>query len=695
MDDYSADVETEGTIEVGGTATGEIEESRDVDWFATTLEAGVEYSIRQRGDYSGGGTLWDPFVFVFNAAGEEIASRDDTFDLEPQLYFTPETTGTYYIGAGAYGGQVGTYTLSLEITPPDIPSSAATEAELTLGEPLPSNFRDPFDTDWFRFQSDEDTVYRLEVSVEDGDGDEWLSAYVTLLDEDGQYLDGTYLYDDADAVTFVGPLTGPAYIAVGNDFSSASDYTVSLDDVSDGLGDVSGDISTDAVLEIDAPRDGTFETSGDRDVYAVALEGGEPYRFDLTGPSGRTYLDARIAAFELLDPSGELVATAGRAQNGDGYVIDDITPPSDDTYFLAVTRSSQGAFFTREEDYGIVVRSLTPVIATGTEDGDELRGGIGDDQLFGLGRGDLIVASEGDDLIEGGVGNDSLFGQLGNDTILGGTGDDDIAGADGRDLISGGAGNDTIGGGEGRDVIDGGEGNDFIAAGSSADLIEGGLGADSLIGGRGRDTVRGGDGDDVMSGGFADDVLLGGAGSDEIGGGSGADVIYAGLGDDTVGGGFDADLIVLGAGDDSGSGGEGADTLIGGVGSDVLEGGYGSDRLEGGAGDDTLTGGENGDTFVFDASSEGGADVVTDFFYEGAGDEDDYYDYYYYYDTLPFDRLEIHGIDGAQDDPEAALDALDISVTDAGLLLDYGTGTVLLQGVTDASVLGIDNVIFV
>ncbi|SEL14474.1 Hemolysin-type calcium-binding repeat-containing protein [Roseivivax marinus] len=693
MDDYSSDVETEGTIEVGGTATGEIEEPRDVDWFATTLEAGVEYSIRQRGTFSDGGSLRDPFVFVFNAAGEEIASRDDTFDLEPQLYFTPETTGTYYIGAGGFGGDVGTYTLSLEITPPDIPNSAATEAELTFGEPFSSDFRDPYDADWFRFQSDEGAVYRLEVSVEDDD--QALFVFVDLLDGDGEWIAGTWLDNDANSGTFAGPVTGPAYIAVANDYSSAMDYTVTLTPVTDDPNDVPGDDSTEEVLEIDVPRDGTFELSGDRDVYAVMLEGGEPYRFDLTPPSGQDYLNAQIAAFELLDPSGELVATAGWAENRDGYVIDGITPPSDGTYYLAVTGSSRTGLFTREEAYGIVALSLSPIIATGTEDGDEIRGGIGDDQLFGLGRGDLIVASEGDDLIEGGAGNDSLFGQLGNDTILGGTGDDDIAGADGRDLISGGAGNDTIGGGEGRDVIDGGEGNDFIAAGSSADLIEGGLGADSLIGGRGRDTVRGGDGDDVMSGGFADDVLLGGAGSDEIGGGSGADVIYAGLGDDTVGGGFDADLIVLGAGDDSGSGGQGADTLIGGVGSDVLEGGYGSDRLEGGAGDDTLTGGENGDTFVFDASSEGGADVVTDFFYEGAGDGDDYYDYYYYYDTLPFDRLDIHGIDGAQDDPEAALDALDISVTDAGLLVDYGTGTVLLQGVTDASVLGIDNVIFV
>ena len=40
-DDYASSTSTTGSVAVGGTATGEIETSRDRDWFAVTLEAGL------------------------------------------------------------------------------------------------------------------------------------------------------------------------------------------------------------------------------------------------------------------------------------------------------------------------------------------------------------------------------------------------------------------------------------------------------------------------------------------------------------------------------------------------------------------------------------------------------------------------------------------------------------------------------
>ena len=56
-DDYTNDTSTEGTVVVGGTATGNIETDDDFDWFRVELVAGRTYEIDLEGFDSGGGTL--------------------------------------------------------------------------------------------------------------------------------------------------------------------------------------------------------------------------------------------------------------------------------------------------------------------------------------------------------------------------------------------------------------------------------------------------------------------------------------------------------------------------------------------------------------------------------------------------------------------------------------------------------------
>lgn len=78
----------------------------------------------------------------------------------------------------------------------------------------------------------------------------------------------------------------------------------------------------------------------------------------------------------------------------------------------------------------------------GTPNGDRLRGGEDDDEIFGLGGADQLA---------GGRGHDSIFGGRGSDQIDGGAGDDRISGGRGADRIDGGAGANTLTGGLGAD----------------------------------------------------------------------------------------------------------------------------------------------------------------------------------------------------------------------------------------------------
>lgn len=77
-----------------------------------------------------------------------------------------------------------------------------------------------------------------------------------------------------------------------------------------------------------------------------------------------------------------------------------------------------------------------------------VRGMAGDDVIRVTGYLDTVLrGGAGNDYIYGGYGNDVIFGGAGNDYVRGGLGNDLIIGRDGRDYLYGDAGNDVIVGG--------------------------------------------------------------------------------------------------------------------------------------------------------------------------------------------------------------------------------------------------------
>ena len=145
---------------------------------------------------------------------------------------------------------------------------------------------------------------------------------------------------------------------------------------------------------------------------------------------------------------------------------------------------------------------------------------------------ELSLVEGGNDDLRGGDGNDEMYGNAGGDTLHGGTGDDRLSGDEGADIINAGTGDDVVSGGEGADkiqgqsgddVLSGGAGNDYVAGGSGDDVIQGGSGTDKLVGGTGSDTIEGGAGNDHIWGGqwtgdnSADTFIVsGGSGKDMI-----------------------------------------------------------------------------------------------------------------------------------------------------------------------------------
>ena len=433
----------------------------------------------------------------------------------------------------------------------------------------------------------------------------------------------------------------------------------------------------------------------------------------------------------------------------DGQAID-VSPDSDFRSILDVIAPTGGGTVVGGSGDERIIGSTGNDTLDGGAGDDTISGRRGDDRLDGGEGNDRLDGGEGNDIVEGGAGDDLLAGLSGDDTLEGGAGDDFLEGGSGDDTLVGGAGDDTLVGDGGVDTLIGGEGSDtFIArlgnrgadtisdfdpsqdildlqqfggienisrlsvsevdggslieAGNGTLLVEGvtpdQLGANNvtvngkalnvgsggsdlesilnqlatgntLEGGQGNDaleavdvTLVGGRGSDTFDGGAGDDTLKGGKGNDRLDGGEGNDTLLGGDGSDTLEGGAGDDFLKGMHGNDTVEGGAGDDRVFGGQGVDTLYGGEGDDTLKGGAGSDTLTGGAGADTFDQSFNTRG-SDTITDF-------------------DPSQDIINLRKFGGVEN--------ISVSEVDGGTLIEAGSGSLLVEGVTPDQ-LGANNI---
>ena len=135
-----------------------------------------------------------------------------------------------------------------------------------------------------------------------------------------------------------------------------------------------------------------------------------------------------------------------------------------------------------------------------------------------------------------GDGNDSLVAYAWVPmSVKGGPGDDAIYGSGGKDNMDGGDGNDLIGGGFGGDNLKGGPGNDTVDYSyytSPVNVSLDGVANDGMANERSNvgldiENITGGKGDDTLSGNGAANVIDGAPGQDVLRGQGGDDVFHA------------------------------------------------------------------------------------------------------------------------------------------------------------------------
>jgi hypothetical protein len=162
-DDYAGNTATTGTVGIGGSTSGNIETIGDRDWFRITLTAGQSYRFDLRGNTSGSGTLYDPFLELRDSAGALITSANDggPYSRESRMTYTPASGGTYYLSASDFSTGTGTYLVSMTLD--DYAGDITTTGTVRIGDSTSGNIEVPYDRDWFRITLTAGHTYKFEL----------------------------------------------------------------------------------------------------------------------------------------------------------------------------------------------------------------------------------------------------------------------------------------------------------------------------------------------------------------------------------------------------------------------------------------------------------------------------------------------------------------------------------------------------
>ena len=193
--DTPADRATYTTIAVGGYAIGAQHSNYDKDWFRVELDGGVEYQFDVYTAISGGGSAEVHGVYDVRGTAQDIARHRDrpeyfstssgSYYERRRAYFTPATTGAYFVEFGPRAGKRAFHAGQVESAQPpaDLPRSVARIRRLHRRQghrrrhrrgqdgagPLlpapPSGGATAVDTDWIRVQMTAGVTYRLTLRV--------------------------------------------------------------------------------------------------------------------------------------------------------------------------------------------------------------------------------------------------------------------------------------------------------------------------------------------------------------------------------------------------------------------------------------------------------------------------------------------------------------------------------------------------
>ena len=349
-DDYVGSTGTTGTVDVGGSVTGDIEYGHDRDWFAVSLVAGTKYSIKLEGSPTGQGTLDDTYIHgIYNEDGELIpdtGNDDSGLGFNSEVVYVATESATYYIAAGGYGSSKGTYRLSVAELGDDYAEGSGTTGTVDVGGSVTGDIEYYHDRDWFAVSLVAGTTYSIKLEGSPTDQGTLDDTYIHgIYNEDGELIPDTGNHDSGvghnSELVYVATETATHYISAGGYVDpwggpSKGTYRLSVAATSD---DYSAAPDTTATIAVGGTATGELEFDGDRDWFAVTLEAAKTYRIDVKGDTaddhGGTLHNPGLAVY---DTSGNPVSHA--VDDNSGLYLNarlgTFSPATDGKYFIEV-----------------------------------------------------------------------------------------------------------------------------------------------------------------------------------------------------------------------------------------------------------------------------------------------------------------------------------------------------------------------
>ena len=335
-----------------GSVVGSIDTPRDADWFALKLTAGVAYTFRLQGAASGHGTLEDPLISaVYDSRGlPVVGTSNDDFggSADAEVGFTPTTTGTYFLGAGSYGGARGSYRLEVSaLQVPDLPASVGTSALVTLAEGFRSVIGTARDVDWIRAQLVQGQTYVVDLCADATGGRPLADPVIDgIRDPQGRLVPGTFNDDyglGSDArVTFTPQASGNYFIAARGFGSATGAYEARLSTTTLAV-DQQGDAPlTAGHLDVGRPLAASVDSSRDVDWFGATLAAGQAYRITVRGADSGVGTLQDPLLIGVFSADGSVLVGSGNdnAQGLDAVSI--FTPATAGTFYIAVGAANDG-----------------------------------------------------------------------------------------------------------------------------------------------------------------------------------------------------------------------------------------------------------------------------------------------------------------------------------------------------------------
>ena len=233
-DDHSNTADGATPVVVGEAVPGSVDYGGDVDFFVFEAEAGELYQV----DVSLG-TLPDSTAVLYDAEESELAYNDDYLSLASRIDWLAESAGTFYVAVEGYGGETGSYTLTVEPVIDDHVNSADGATPVVVGEAVPGSVDYRDDVDFFVFEAEAGEWYRIDVSL-----GTLPDSVAVLYDADESELayndDREDGLDLASRIDWLAESAGTFYVAVGGFDERAGSYTLTVDHVVDGEFETTG-----------------------------------------------------------------------------------------------------------------------------------------------------------------------------------------------------------------------------------------------------------------------------------------------------------------------------------------------------------------------------------------------------------------------------------------------------------------------